>query len=172
MKVLHIFKTYYPESHGGIENVVQTLAKGMTRHDVEAEVLTTSTEVSWKDKRVHQGVIVNRFRRDLQFSSTGFSLAAFINFRTLIKSFDLLHFHYPNPFGDILYLLAGKEIPKIVTYHADIISKSYLRKLYKPLERAFLSGMNAIVATSDNYVNSSNIVSIFCFLLSDDILKL
>jgi len=43
-----------------------------------------------------------------------------------------------------------------VTYHSDVVSQKRLLVLYKPLMKHFLNNADIIVATSNNYVNSSN----------------
>ncbi|RMU72875.1 hypothetical protein ALP26_04316, partial [Pseudomonas savastanoi pv. glycinea] len=46
MKVLHFFKTYYPDTTGGIEQVIFQLAQGCRAFDVESQVLTLSPSPS------------------------------------------------------------------------------------------------------------------------------
>jgi hypothetical protein len=40
--VLHFFKSYYPETMGGIEQVIFQIAEGGTTHGFESEVLYLS----------------------------------------------------------------------------------------------------------------------------------
>jgi rhamnosyl/mannosyltransferase len=67
-----------------------------------------------------------------------------------------LHFHFPWPFADVLNLLpAARNKPKVITYHSDIVRQRLLLALYKPLMHYTLGSMDAVVATSPNYVKSS-----------------
>jgi rhamnosyl/mannosyltransferase len=49
----------------------------------------------------------------------------------------------------------------VVTYHSDIIKQKHLIKLYRPLMNVFLNKVDAIVATSPEYVASSDVLSRF-----------
>ena len=42
MKILHFFKTYYPDSFGGVEQVIFQLSRGTTEQGYQAEVLSLS----------------------------------------------------------------------------------------------------------------------------------
>ncbi len=71
----------------------------------------------------------------------------------------LLHFHFPWPFGDVAYLLAGRSRPLVVTYHSDVVRQRFLGVLYRPLMKRLLDRADRIVATSQNYVESSPILA-------------
>lgn len=43
----------------------------------------------------------------------------------------------------------------VVTYHSDIVKQKRLMKLYQPLQERFLASVDCIVASSPNYVASS-----------------
>ena len=45
--------------------------------------------------------------------------------------------------------------PSVVTYHSDIVRQQYLKRLYHPFYNAFMRKVDVIVATSEQYVNSS-----------------
>jgi len=88
--------------------------------------------------------------------STPFSLTSFHNES---KKNDIIHYHFPWPFGDILNYASDKNKPKVLTYHSDIIRQQFLLKAYRPLMMSTLMRMDIIVATSPNYVNSSHVLS-------------
>ncbi|MGZ5202472.1 MAG: glycosyl transferase family 1, partial [Telluria sp.] len=44
MRVLHFYKTYYPDSLGGIEQVIRQLCKGTGKLGVHNEVLSLSRQ--------------------------------------------------------------------------------------------------------------------------------
>jgi len=79
----------------------------------------------------------------------------------LAKKADIIHYHFPWPFGDLVHLLSGIKKPSIVTYHSDVIKQKYLLKLYKPLLRKFLSSVDCLVATSPNYFSTSSVLQEF-----------
>jgi len=98
---------------------------------------------------------VYRARLDLQLASTGFSYSVIPQFRKLAAEADIINFHFPWPFMDVVHLLAGIDKPTVVTYHSDIVRQRHLFKLYQPLMHRFLGSVDRIVAASPNYLGSS-----------------
>ncbi|MFH3574861.1 N-acetyl-alpha-D-glucosaminyl-diphospho-ditrans,octacis-undecaprenol 3-alpha-mannosyltransferase WbdC, partial [Acinetobacter baumannii] len=56
---------------------------------------------------------------------------------------------------DMLHLSARPDARTVVTYHSDIVKQKRLMKLYQPLQERFLASVDCIVASSPNYVASS-----------------
>lgn len=154
MRVLHIFKIYYPEIFGGVQRVIYDISEGAADQGIKSRVFSLSKEPNPVPFPVgrHEAVTV---KENLDIASTGLSFEAFGVFRREAAQADLLHFHFPWPFMDILYLASGTKKPSIVTYHSDIVKQSGLLHLYKPLMNRFLRRMDRIVATSPNYVETS-----------------
>lgn len=160
MKILHFYKTYLPETIGGTEQVINQIARGTARLGVDTKVLSLSS--SKVDRTVTvDGHMVQRCRSNFELASTPFSFSAFYRFYQLAKEADLIHYHFPYPFTDILHLVLRIKKPTIVTYHSDIIKQKKLLKLYRPLMNKFLSSVNHIVATSPNYMATSNVLKQF-----------
>lgn len=154
MRVLHFFKTYLPDSVGGIEQVINQLCRTGRHHGIEHQVLTLSPNPEPAELMV-DGHRVYRARLDLQLASTGFSYSVVPQFRRLAAEADIINFHFPWPFMDVVHLLAGIDKPTVVTYHSDIVRQRYLFKLYQPLMHRFLGSVDRIVAASPNYLGSS-----------------
>ncbi|BCR22681.1 glycosyltransferase family 4 protein [Aquipseudomonas alcaligenes] len=159
MKVLHFFKTYLPETVGGIEQVIYQLCESTGAQGVEAQVLTLST--SQLDDSLVGSHPVYRAKLDLQVASTGFSFSAIGRLRALAAQADLVHYHFPWPFMDVAHVLAGVEKPYVVSYHSDIVRQKYLLHLYRPLMHRFLSKAERIIAASPNYLESSEVLQGF-----------
>jgi hypothetical protein len=51
LKVLHFYKTYFPDSFGGIEQFIFQLAHGSAKRGVDVEVLSLSPAVRDAEKR-------------------------------------------------------------------------------------------------------------------------
>lgn len=157
MKVLHVFKTYVPQTAGGIEQVIYQLAEGCHDHGIRSEVLFLSREgaardISLSKHRYHQSKL------DLYLNSTGLSLGAFRDFRELSRGADLIHYHFPWPFMDVLHLTSATDKPSLLTYHSDIIKQKVLYRLYRPLMKRFLDSVDLIVASSPNYLETSRVL--------------
>lgn len=157
MRVLHFFKTYLPESVGGIEQVIYQLCQSGTAQGVHSEVLTLSAnpeprEVMVADHKVH------RAKLDLQIASTGFSFSVLKRFRALAAQADIINYHFPWPFMDLLHFASGVNKPMVVTYHSDIVRQKHLLRLYSPLMHRFLGRADRIVAASPNYLETSEVL--------------
>ncbi|AOK52007.1 glycosyltransferase [Burkholderia stagnalis] len=154
MKVLQFYRTYFPDTYGGVEQVIYQIARGAVARGVDMEVLSLS-------RRGNEGVHTidnhraHRARLDFEIASTGFSLQAVQRFAELARAADVIHYHYPWPFMDMVHFVTRIKKPSIVTYHSDIIRQKGLLKLYKPLQQQFLSSVDRIVATSPNYLATS-----------------
>jgi O-antigen biosynthesis rhamnosyltransferase len=160
LRILHFYKTYFPDSFGGTEQFIFQLAHGSAKRGIEVEVLSLSPIV--RDETRHfDNHITHRVRRDIEFASTGISLAAFKKFSALAREADVLHLHYPWPFSDLVHLVTAVPKPTVLTYHSDIVRQRFLAKLYKPLMNRFLQSVDRIVATSPNYVESSETLRLY-----------
>lgn len=62
---------------------------------------------------------------------------------------------------DVVHIATQIKKPTLVTYHSDIIRQKHLLKLYRPLKQKFLGNMDRIVATSPNYLASSDVLKHF-----------
>lgn len=160
MRVLHFFKTYLPDTVGGVEQVINQIARGAVKHGVNTEVLSLSADKVSRTVEV-DGHLAHRARRDFQIASTGFSASAFLRFSQLAKNCDVVHYHFPWPFMDIVHFLTRAKKPTVVTYHSDIIRQKHLLKLYRPIKNLFLSSVDHIVATSPNYLATSDVLQKF-----------
>ncbi len=142
---------------GGIEQVINQIARGTSRLGVKTEVLSlTSCRVA---RTVEiDGYLAHRARMDFQIASTGFSGSAFLRFAQLAKNADVIHYHFPWPFMDVVHFASRIKKPTVVTYHSDIIRQKFLLKLYQPLKYKFLASVDRIVATSPNYLATSGVL--------------
>jgi len=157
IKVLHFFKTYYPDTMGGIEQVIFQLAEGGVSHGIESEVLYLSGRGSARSEKLGNH-LTHRSRLDLHVASTGFSLSALRDFSQLAKNADVIHYHFPWPYMDLLHFMAGVSKPTVVSYHSDVVKQKTLLRLYQPLMHRFLGSVDRIVAASPNYVVTSPVL--------------
>ena len=157
MRVLHFYKTYYPDSLGGVEQVIRQMCVGTACLGVVNEVLTLTRGAGPRDLQF-EGHAVHRVPLDLEIASNGMSLAAIGELACRAARCDIVHYHFPWPFADVAHFIARTGKPCLLTYHSDIVRQKRLLRLYQPLMRRFLGSMNAIVATSPNYLASSKVL--------------
>lgn len=159
MKVLHFFKTYYPDTFGGIEQVIFQICEGAHSYGVESSVLTVTD--GKPGVRSVAGHNVVALKKNFELLSTPFSLSAISKLSQLSREVDVVHYHYPWPFMDVAHLLGGVKAKSVVTYHSDVVKQKFAMRLYAPLMNQFLSCVDSIVATSPNYLRSSPVLKRF-----------
>ena len=158
MRILHFYKTYYPDPIGGTVQFINQLARASKPLGIQTDVLSLSAECKPAIIEIN-GHQAHRAKTAFQIASTDFSLSAFSQFVQLAKQADLIHYHYPWPFMDLVHFATRVNKPTVVTYHSDIIRQKALLTLYRPLKKRFLSSVDRIVATSPHYVETSPVLA-------------
>jgi len=158
VKVLHVYRTYFPDSQGGLEEVIRQICLAAGQHGITSRVFTLSDEpFPHTLPRVEADVV--RVRKTFEIASCGFALTGMRRFAREVEWADIVHYHYPWPFSDMMYLLAGRRRPAILTYHSDIVRQQFLLSVYRPLMSRYLDAMDMIVATSPNYFATSEVLT-------------
>lgn len=160
LKVLHLYKTYYPDSFGGIEQVIYQLSEAGNRHDIASTTLSLSARGDINNNII--GTHYSNYSKTLfEVASTPFSLSAIKRFRELAAQSDIIHYHFPYPFMDMLHFIVGIKKPSIVSYHSDIVKQKFAFRFYSPLMNRFFNSVDCIVAAAPNYVESSRTLQKF-----------
>ena len=160
MRVLHFFKTYYPDTTGGIEQVIFQLCQGGRAFDIESQVLTISQNPYPARVQVADH-LVTRAKENLNLASTGLSMRVFGQFKEMAAEADVVHFHFPWPLMDLVHFATAHGRPTVLSYHSDVVKQRTLLKLYGPLMGRFLRSMDRIVVASPNYLSSSETLTAF-----------
>ncbi|MGE5761661.1 MAG: glycosyltransferase [Gemmatimonadota bacterium] len=151
MKVVHLFKDYFPPTTGGIEQHMRVLCSGLAKH-CEVSVLVPSRSLGRRDDVV-DGVRVVRVPEWGRYAAVPFCPTMPRELRRLAP--DLVHLHFPNPMGDLAWLLGSRRVPLVISYHADVIRQRRLLPLYQPiLTRTFGAARRILVAAPDNIASS------------------
>jgi glycosyltransferase involved in cell wall biosynthesis len=157
MKVLHFYRTYFPDTQGGLEEAIRQICASTQAHGVESRVLTLSPNPNPQIIERPEADVY-RAKLDLEISSCSMGREAFGMFSELAQWADVVHYHFPWPFADVVKLASGVKTPSLITYHSDIVRQRWLGKIYSPLMWRFLRGSSRIVATSPDYLSSSPIL--------------
>ena len=160
MNVLHVYKDYDPPVKGGIEGHINLLANGLHRRNVSVRVLVANT--NGRDAVTVEGAIpVYKARQWGRLASAPISPTFPRLLKQLGMGMDIVHFHFPNPTGEVAALCAGLTNRLVVTYHSDIVRQKRLKLIYQPFMIRFLSKVDRIIATSPHYRESSAILEKF-----------
>lgn len=157
MRILHFYKLALPESMGGVQQLIDQLARGSSAMGAQVDVLALSAHP--RPPQAFNGYKVHTAQLDFVIASTSFSRSAFSIYADLAKKADVIHFHFPWPFMDLVHFISRVKKPTVVTYHSDIVRQKNLMQLYKPLSTHFLKAVDRIVATSPNYLASSDVLA-------------
>jgi len=151
VRVVHIFKDYYPPTTGGIEQHMRLLCTALAEQ-CEVVVLVPSRSRRTVEERI-DGVRVIRVAEFGRYASAPLCPSAPWRLRQLRP--DLVHVHFPNPMGDLTYLLSGVSAPLVVSYHADIVKQRAYLPLYRPVIHRLFRRASRIMAASEEYAASS-----------------
>jgi O-antigen biosynthesis rhamnosyltransferase len=160
MRVLHFYSTYYPDTVGGAEAAISQICQSTSKFGVISTVMALSVSASPRRLRI-DGHDVVRCKTNFEIASTRFSFSAFTTLRQLANEHDVVHYHFPWPFADFCQIALRLRNPYLVTYHSDVVKQKFLLKLYAPLMHRFLRGAAQLVATSPNYLETSDVLKTY-----------
>lgn len=149
---------FFPPPFGGIETVLDRLVHGLADLDpsLGIEILASRQGPPRVFEPVPGRIQVREVRSWIQVARTPIAPSYPAQVRKCTA--DLLHFHFPYPWAELSFLLAGPRIPYVVSYHSDIVKQKKLLKLWGPFMRKFLAGASRIVVASPNILKSSPVL--------------
>ena len=156
LSVLHIGK-YYPPDRGGMESHLEVLSNGLK------DLVNLKLIVANKTRRT-----VRESSDDLSITRVGevFKVQSAPICPALIQELrkaqaDIIHLHWPNPMAVVAYLLSGLKSRLVFTYHSDVVLQRKLAIAFQPVLRRALDQASAIIATSPNYIETSDVLSAY-----------
>ncbi|MDR3298783.1 MAG: glycosyltransferase [Candidatus Accumulibacter sp.] len=158
MKVLHVYRTYLPDPPGGIQETIRQIC--LATRDVAEPTVFTLSPTPEPSLIQRPEARVARCRSWIAPASCDLGgCGAFWTFRKLARAADVVHFHFPWPFADVLHFATRHGTPSVMTYHSDIVRQRALGMAYRPLMTRMLGSMPAIVATSPAYARTSRVLA-------------
>ncbi len=155
MKILHIAHAYYPHV-GGVETSARQIAEGSAARGHEVTMLCFDDK---NEKEVVNGVNVIRVKPLFRVGSASISWRYFREYMRLSKDADIIHFHVPNPMGELPFcLLKRGKARTLCTYHLDPVRPKAFVFLYTRLLNWFMKKVDVICPTSPYYIVSSKII--------------
>ena len=158
MKVLHVYRTYFPDPPGGLQEAIRQICISTKAYGVDNTVFTLSPK-PWPKVIDRPEAHVVRCRSWAAPASCDMgALDAIETFRQLAKQADVIHYLFPWPYAEVLRcLVPGK--PSVLTYISDIVRQRWLGALYAPLMWRTLRSMDAIVSNAPAYAAGSSVLS-------------
>ena len=154
-KILQLGK-FYPPDIGGIESVMQDICDGINARGLVCDVLCSSSSYNFSYEILESRARIYRTKSFGKLASTSITPQMIFTLQKLIKAYDIIHLHLPDPMANLALFLSdiqGKLI--ILHWHSDIIKQKHLLKLYSPLQSWLLQRAHSIIATSPKYALES-----------------
>src|SRR5688500_14099880 len=104
MRILHVYKSYYHDTVGGIEQVIAQLGRGLAALGDDSSVYTLSSAAHPPVLERPEGE-VHRSRTSFEIASMTASVQALAHFRQQLQWADVVHYQFPWPFGDLLHVM-------------------------------------------------------------------
>jgi rhamnosyl/mannosyltransferase len=156
MRILHVYKDYYPV-WGGIENHVRALAEAQVQRGHTVTVLVTNPGRATVEETLN-GVRVIKAGRIATVASTPLSP----DLPRILQQLqpDVTHIQSPYPVGEVAQWQAGPQRPYVVSYQADV-SRAVQRLvmlIYGPWFRRFLRRARRVITSNPNFAAHSRVL--------------
>ena len=159
MKVLNIYRTYYPDPPGGLQEAIRQICLATAEKDIENKIYTLSPSPEPSEIQRPEARVI-RSRSWLAPASCDLGgFAAFSSYSKLTKETDVLHYFFPWPFSDVLHTAIRPNKPAVLTYISDVVRQKMLGSLYAPLMWKTLKSMDVIIANCPAYAETSPVLS-------------
>jgi glycosyltransferase involved in cell wall biosynthesis len=158
MKILHVYRTYYPDPPGGLQEAIRQICISTKSFGVENTVFTLSPNPHPSVIERPEAKVVRCHSWAAPASCDLGGVQAISTFRNLVNQADVVHYLFPWPFADLLHALAPHK-PSVLTYISDIVRQRWLGAVYGPLMWRTLQSMDAIVSNAPGYALSSPVLS-------------
>ncbi|MCO5069760.1 MAG: glycosyltransferase [Rhizobiaceae bacterium] len=153
------FGRFLDEKPGGIQSHVEHLFHAMRGH-VEYVHLVPSRE--WQDANLTlHGFPVLR-KRGLDIDGTVAISPALVSEAWRLsrsQKFDLVHLHFPDPMTHIASMAVPASVPRVISWHADIVRQRFVLPFYRPFLKAAARNAAAIIVPTPRHRDGSPILS-------------
>jgi len=153
-RVLQLGK-FYPPHPGGMESHLEALC-GQLKEKTDLEVIVAASNSFRSSEELIDGVKVAHLGRLFTLRSAPMCPTMVRRIRN--TKADLVHIHWPNPTALLAYLASGHRGRLVITYHSDVVRQRVLSRVFEPILRRGLDRADAIIVSSANYTNSSEVL--------------
>lgn len=151
MRILHVYKDFYPPVYGGMERQIGLMCR-FQRQWAEVEALTCSRG-AWSRVAERDGTRVTEVGEWGRFQ--GAPVSPLFPWYLRRTKADVMIIHVPNPTAEVGFLLGRPRCKLVVRYHSDVVRQATAMKFYAPVQMKFLRKADIILPTSPQYVETS-----------------
>ncbi len=158
MRVLHVYRTYFPDPPGGLQEAIRQICLSTRPYGIDNTLFALSPHPDPAVLDFPEATVVRCRSWAAPASCDLGGPQALSTFRRLAQEADVIHYFFPWPFADILRL-AAPQVPSVLTYISDIVRQRWLGTLYTPLMWHTLNSVDAIVVNAPSYAQHSPVLS-------------
>lgn len=159
IRVLHVYRTYFPDPPGGLQEAIRQIALSTRAFGIESKIFTLSPNRLNVDGERPEGLVIRSRSWAAPASCDLGGLHSFVRFAEAANWADVINYHFPWPFADLLHLTIRPKAKAVLTYHSDIVRQQWLGKIYRPVMNSMLKANAAVIATSPAYAATSEVLS-------------
>jgi glycosyltransferase involved in cell wall biosynthesis len=159
LRVLHVYRTYFPDPPGGLQEAIRQIALASQLYCIESRIFTLTPKRGIYEIERPEGVVIRSRSWAAPASCDLGGLQSFVRFAEAADWADVINYHFPWPFADILRFVVRPKSKSVLTYHSDIVRQRWLGKMYSPLMNNMLRSVSAVVATSPAYATTSPVLA-------------
>ena len=150
MKIVHVFKDFYPPLAAGITCYIADVSEAMARRGHQVEVHVAGVKRSRRD-RLPSGVVVHRHREVTRALSMPLAPGLVREVRSVYA--HVIHVHLPNPIAELGVVL-NRTTPIVCTFHAQLGRQQIFEPVYAPLREALLTRAASILVSGEKMASA------------------
>lgn len=159
LSVLQVYRTYFPDPPGGLQEAMRQIAIASAGFGIQTRIFTLSPNPLPPIVSRQEGEVLRARSWAAPASCDLGGVAAFRQFAQACGEANLVHYHFPWPFADVMHAVVRPRIPAVMTYHSDVVRQKFFGAMYAPLMWRTLKSMKIVVATSSAYARTSPVLS-------------
>ena len=151
-KVIHIYKTYKPFTHGGVETYIDSIINYKNSKFKHTLLSIGNINHTNQKKKI--------FKKSFSINSDTISFQLFFYlYKNVDRKNNILHLHTPWPSMELFLNIVGFE-NIVLTYHSDIVRQKLSNFFYKIINIKLLkkNRIKKIIVTSNIYYKTSKIL--------------
>ena len=153
MRILQLGR-FYPPDVGGIETVIFEIAEGLNANNVVCDVLCSNKINKLDISNVGKYKVI-RSPSLTHILSTSISPLLISQLNKVMDDYDIIHLHHPDPMATVALLACRPRQKIVVHWHSDIVRQKFALIFFRPLQEMLLRKADRIIATSQNYLDTS-----------------
>ncbi|MEZ0393232.1 MAG: glycosyltransferase [Pseudobdellovibrionaceae bacterium] len=154
LRILQLGRFDFSEEKGGVQFYAESLFQFSPKEVVIDQL------VSARGPKTKVQALGNRLKVSVAtygtWLSVPFSPLIFFWVWRLVwsRNYDLIHLNFPDPLGMLATWFLPKKIPRVVTWHSDVIRQKKALRWYMPMVQAYMQKVSKILVATPMHLSS------------------